>query len=302
MTRGASASGPEGAAARSAALSPWISTDDAGGELAGRTSPATASPATTRPASTRTAANEMTSSVRGSSPVVSTSTTANGASRQCVRPACLNSAPAFAARRDRGAPPHSAKGLLERSGVSGASRLGSIRPSGALPSRSRDLVLHPQRAYQLEGVAQDGFLVASRVHGLRAASSRAGVEAAVTPAARPPQRASDSIGSSPPCSMSSTPLRSPLEWSTKSRRKPVGGRLARPRPAGAEHQPALVEGAARRRAARPRWSDPTRDRSPPSPRAASARGRDRAPRPRRGPPPPRHSTERANSRLEATAP
>ena len=55
---------------------------------------------------------------------------------------------------------------------------------------------------------------------------RAVVDAAPTPAARPAQRARASIGSRPPRLMSSTPLRSPLSSSTKSRKKPVGGRSA----------------------------------------------------------------------------
>ena len=103
-------SGPRGAAARSAALRPWISTDAAGGEFDGRTRPVTVAAATTRPPSTGTTANEMTSSVRGSSPVVSMSTTANGRVTPRGAPATLSSAPELARRRARA-------GLAERPGT-----------------------------------------------------------------------------------------------------------------------------------------------------------------------------------------
>ena len=57
-----------------------------------------------------------------------------------------------------------------------------------------------------------------------AARSRAGVEACVTPAASPAQRARSAIGTMPPRLRSSRPRCSPESSTTRPRRKPVGGR------------------------------------------------------------------------------
>ena len=95
---------------------------------------------------------------------------------------------------------HRAEGLLERGPGERREALGVDqvvwRLSGA---QLLDLMLHARRAGELERVAEHG-----------------GVG----------QRARASIGSRPPRLMSGTPLRSPLSSSTKSRKKPVGGRSA----------------------------------------------------------------------------
>ena len=77
-----SASSSGGPPAKSAVRRPWMRTVCPGGGSSGRTSLARIRSTSIRPPSTGTAHEAMISWRRGSSPVVSRSTTANGASRQ----------------------------------------------------------------------------------------------------------------------------------------------------------------------------------------------------------------------------
>ena len=156
-------------------------------------------------------ANEITSSRRGSSPVVSTSIAMNRASRQGA-PRPLNAPEAVLVGDASLDPRDRAKRLLQRGPGKGVRLFGLDQVIGILAvSELRDLVLHAERGEQLERVAQVPRVVRAERSRLLDAFRRARVEAALTPARSPLHRASASTGSSPRRLMSSTPLRSPVE-------------------------------------------------------------------------------------------
>ena len=214
-------------ASRSAARSPWISTD-AGGRRVARPDEArcTAPAGEHRAASTGTAAKEMTSSRLGSRPggLHVHHDEARG-SRQEARLTAARRPSSSAEPRWTSPPARNAS--LSEVRVSGARLLGSIRSSGTPPARSCSTWCSMRRARRSARRRRAAWR-RPRARACRrpsAASRRAARGGRATPRDQSGP-ACERLDRQQPAALDvEHPLRSPLDWSTNWRRKPGGRAL-----------------------------------------------------------------------------
>ena len=198
-------------------------------------------------------------------------------------------------------------------GTPRAARAGSAASAGRVDEVVRrlaaadaiDLVLHAQRADELERLSED-----RRVLGVERAALGGGAQA-LAPSTRPSRRrtAPPSArgrrpGPTPDSLMSSTPRRRPPRSRTRSRRKPVGGlRPERHDRQAAQRRLARPASARRPRASRSASAACPVTVAPSTATASSVRPRSRSGSASQPSAARSHaSTDRANSRLDATAP